>query len=327
MFEHPIDLSRLKVKGKFTDKYGDEHFMYQDLKSGIKPGWERIFTGTPAAELSDRQTEQIANNGRITASRMEPVFKMFLNGLRDIRILEIGCSNGGVTFALAEMGALEVTGTEFAGYKISSLDQKEIRADQLIHVNEGLKLNRERVAKKFRNVSQVIFKDDDICNTGLEKNHFDLICSWDVLEHLHDPLKAFQNMGMILNEGGIAVHEYNPFFALNGGHSACTIDFPWGHVILDKGDFQNFFRLNYPGQAETAMSFFLNGINRMTIHDLKEMSSKAGLEIVSLIAFPKERDLRMVNKDIYLQAKRNYPDLTLNDLITSRIIVIQRKKG
>jgi SAM-dependent methyltransferase len=328
VFEQPIDLKQFKIKGSFVDCHGIEHKLYENLRSKIKPGWERIFQADiKVYDKSSRNIEQIAQNGRIAIGRMEPILNLYSRGIKNSTILEIGCSAGGNSYALAEKQALEVIGTEFSGYKISSLEEKEIKQDDLKEVNKSLNEIRQLVGSKFSLTEKLSFVDDDICNSKLQPGSFDIICSWDVLEHLHDPLKAFKNIRKLLKEGGVAIHEYNPFFSLVGGHSACTIDFPWGHIILNEQDFKRYNEQFYPENLNTAMSFYLNGINRMTIKDLSDLSAEAGLEILSLLVFPKEQDLRMMNKEIMKMIKTNYPNVSLNDLISPRIIVIHRKIG
>ena len=65
----------------------------------------------------------------------------------------------------------------------------------------------------------------------------------------------------------------------------------------------------------------------MTIKNLIDYSNEAGLEILSIVTFPKEQYLRMMTNDILKLAKKNYPTCELNDLISNRIIVIHRKKN
>ncbi len=326
VFEQPIDLKTFDIKGKFIDNKKNEHLLYEGLRTKIKPGWERIFRqNTTLFDKSPQKITNIAVNGTIAVDRIEPVINIFTKGIKESNILEIGCSAGGSSFAFAQKKAKEVVATEFSGYKIKSVNNKSVETEDLNEVNENLKELRSLVKAKFNDASRVKFIDDDICNTNLKPETFDLICSWDVLEHLHDPLSALKNMRKLLKNNGIAIHEYNPFFSLTGGHSACTIDFPWGHVILDNNDFARFNTEIQPEKADIAMSFYNNGINRMTIHDLKSYSNTAGFEILSLIEYPKEQHLRMMNKSILEMAKANYPTVTLNDLITTKIIVVLKK--
>ena len=40
----------------------------------------------------------------------------------------------------------------------------------------------------------VSFVEDGICNSKIKSNSKDLIISWDTLEHLNNPQKAFEEM-------------------------------------------------------------------------------------------------------------------------------------
>ena len=326
VFEQPIDLGKLVVKGVFTDSKGVDHELYEGLRTKLKPGWEQIFKQEGKRfDKSAQRIDEIVQNEKISVERMEAIINLYSSGIKDSKVLEIGCHAGGASYSFAEKGADEVIGTEFSGYKVESVNNDKYENNELIKVNEELNDLRGLVKEKFKNTSNVSFLDDDICNSKIEQNSFDLICSWDVLEHLHDPLKALQNISSLLNDTGIAVHEYNPFHSLIGGHSACTIDFPWGHVILNDNDFLSFNEKHQPEKLNTAMSFYNNGLNRMTIKDLKDYCAEANLEILSLIKYPKEQDLRMLDKKTLKRAVENYPSLEMNDLITYRVIVVLRK--
>ncbi|MCF8370798.1 MAG: class I SAM-dependent methyltransferase [Bacteroidales bacterium] len=327
MFEQPIDLSQFPVKGVFTDEKGNEHKLYNGLRSKFKPGWQNIFsTDGKTLDTSPGKIEQIARDGRIATERILPIINIYKPDISQCSILEVGCHAGGSTFSFAEQGAKEVVGTEFSGYKLKAKDDRELETKELEEVNQNLKDLRDLVGKCFKNSSKVSFADDDICNSTLPKESFDVVCSWDVLEHLHDPLAALKSINALLKPGGISVHDYNPFFSIIGGHSACTIDFPWGHVLLNHNDFKRFNEEIQPQWASHAMAFYLNGINRMTQSDMVKYSEESGLELLSMITYPKEQYLRMVDKRILDMVQTNYPNVTLNDLISQRIIVIHRKK-
>src|SRR4029079_8298513 len=71
----------------------------------------------------------------------------------------------------------------------------------------------------------VAFIEDDITASALPSATFDAIVSFEVLEHLRDPEAAFTTMHRLLKPGGVAYHDYNPFFPLIGCHSLYTVDF------------------------------------------------------------------------------------------------------
>lgn len=146
-----------------------------------------------------------------------------------------------------------------------------------------------------------------------------------MLEHLNDPLKAFSNITKLLKPGGISIHQYNPFFCLNGGHSLCTLDFLFGHARLSEKDFIKYIKTIRPNEEERAISFFKNGVNRMTLNDLESNLKETGMKIIEIIPFVKEQHLRMASNDILAQSKKNYQTLKLLDLATPSVLVISSK--
>ena len=224
------------------------------------------------------------------------------------------------------MGAKEVYATDFNGYKAKSADTNNNSEKNLNEIDSELNISRNKFGKLFKNRNAVKFFNDDICNSKLPESYFDLILSFDVLEHISNPEQAFANISKILKDDGIAVHEYNSFFSLNGGHSPCTLDFPWGHTRLSEKDFLRYVKEIRPDEENLDMSFYKNGLNRMTIDKLIKISKENNLEILSLIQFTKEQHVGLLNNEIFVQAKNIYPDITVADLVTPRIIVVHKKR-
>lgn len=325
VFEQPLDIPKLPVKGVFVDSRGNEHKLHEGLRSKIKPGWQKYFAENKTG-ITQEQIDRYVENGRISVERIAPVISLYNDGgIKDKKILEIGCHSGAAAYAFLERGAGSVTGSEFSGYKVQATKGGGADRSDLKTVEDKMIDLRKAVEQKYNSSLNVNFVDDDICSTTLDSDTYDLICSWDVLEHLHDPVGAFKSIRSLLKDDGISVHDYNPFFSLVGGHSACTLDFPWGHVTLPNNDFIRFNQEHQPEKSEKSISFYQKGINRMSMKGLKSACKDAGMEILSLIPFPKEQNLRMLNSKILELAISNYPDVTVNDLISSRIIVVMKK--
>jgi len=327
LFEQPVDLSSYPVFREFTDSDQRTYKLYSGLRSKIKPGWENVLKTYRSQLPADQNViRQKVSNGRIMLEKFEPVIDTFSSGISGSRILEIGCHDGAFSYALAEKGAKEVTGSEYSGYKIDAVDSTGITTDKSDHINNELAELRDKVSVYFDETSNVNFIDDNICESGLDPDSYDIVCSIDVFEHLTEPEKALSNIARVLKKGGVSIHEYNPFMSLNGGHSLCTLDFLWGHVCLNEDDFVRYIKEIRPDEYEPAVSFYKNGLNRMTIEDMKRYCAQSGLEILEMIKFTKEQHLRMLKKETLNICKRNYPDLTAEDLVTPRIIVIFLKK-
>lgn len=73
----------------------------------------------------------------------------------------------------------------------------------------------------------VAYVEDNVTASNLDPGSFDLILSFEVLEHLQRPLDAFRAMARLLRPGGLVYHDCNPFVSANGRSSAPTAGTPW----------------------------------------------------------------------------------------------------
>lgn len=325
VFESPFDFDKFEKNGQFQDLEGNTFMLYKGLRTKIRPGWERMFMPKPA-KIPPLNLNKMKTAGEVSIDKVKPILETLGKRLEESRVLDIGCHSGAASFAFAEAGAKEVVGSEFSGYKVESLKMgAEADKNLLNEANDSLKKMRVELSSKFTKTDRVTFVDDDICNSTLAPNSFDIICSWEVLEHLHDPKKAFKTIHSLLKSGGVTVQLYNPFFCINGGHSLCTLDFLWGHTRLNDAGFVKYLDEIRPEEKEKALSFYRKGVNRMTLHQLRGHVADSGLEVISIIPFTKEQHIKMVNEDILNQSVKNYPDLTLLDLVAPAIIVVARK--
>lgn len=325
LFEAPFNLEKFDQFGQFKDSFDQEYELLKGLRTKLRPGWENMTKPKKNVAASGEQLSKYKENGIITTSKILPICRTFNKTVENSEILEIGCHSGAASYSLAQFGASKVVGTEFSGYKVESTDQQHITQDKLNGVNEELSMMRSKLKSMFNRSERVEFLDDDICKTTLKPESFDIICSWEVLEHLHDTEAAFRSMYQLLHNGGIIVHEYNPFFCLNGGHSLCTLDFLWGHVRLNEMDFLRYLDEIRPQEKERAASFYKKGLNRMTLHNLHDQLKVSGFKSISILPFVKEQHLRMITRETLEQSQRHYPHLTLQDLTAPRVFVIAKK--
>ena len=167
--------------------------------------------------------------------------------------------------------------------------------------------------------------EDDITATGLEPGTFDAIVSFEVLEHVQDPRAAFTAMARLLRPGGIVYHDYNPFFAANGGHSLCTLDFPWGHARLDAADFKRYVADLRPDEFDQALRFYSESLNRMTRAELRDSIADAGLDLLHVLPWSDRALVRHLTPDVVAEVSRVHPRATIEDLITTFVVVVARR--
>ena len=311
-----------KIIGSFLDSSNNNHSLYAGLRSKIKPGWQTMLKPENKNKIPP-QAELKTN--LVGAKRILKDFKRILSSfdvdLKEKNILEIGCHNGMKTYFLGLEDCELVTGSDVSFYYEGQTNNVDSYLNQLRQ--KTLNLFQEK--EKNVIIKKVKFLEDDITKTSIPTNTYDIIASWETLEHIIDIDAAFQNMHRILKPNGIIFHQYNPFFSLNGGHSLCTLDFLWGHCRLNGNDFHRYIHEFRENEYQLASSFYLNSLNRLTISDLEKASKKNGLEILALVPFVKKAHLSVYQNNFYQQIRQHYPAVKQIDLISPVVWVLQRK--
>jgi SAM-dependent methyltransferase len=311
-----------KITGSFLDSSNNNHNLYAGLRSKIKPGWQAMLI--PENKNKIPSHAELKTN-LVRTKRILKDFKHILSSfnvdLKEKDVLEIGCHNGMKTYCLGLEDCELVTGSDVSFYYEGQTNDVNSYLNQLRQKTIDLFQEKEKnVIKK-----KVKFLEDDISKTSISANTYDIIASWETLEHIIDIDAAFKNMHRILKPNGITFHQYNPFFSLNGGHSLCTLDFLWGHCRLNENDFLRYIHDFRANEYQLASSFYLNSLNRLTISDLEKASKKNGLEILTLVPFVKKAHLSVYQNIFYEQIRQHYPTVQQIDLISPVIWVIQRK--
>lgn len=311
--------------GTFVDRHGVAHSLDPALRDRLKPSWRTMCD--PVAVAAPPTDEILA--GRLAKARTsvaEAIALVRATAGAELggRVLEVGCYDGAAAFELASHGAAAVVGSDLARYYV--VQRPGTPTDAAVAEQEiALATLRER-ARLIAGVEagRVRFVEDDIVRSRLEPGSFDAIVSFEVLEHLADPPAAFAAMARLLRPGGIAYHDYNPFFAANGGHSLCTLDIPWGHARLDKADVDRYLGEIRPAEREQALRFFVESLNRMTRADLEAAVHGAGLELVAVVPWL-DRSRAAEAADALADVRRVYPGATLEDLLGTFVSVVARR--
>ena len=318
-----------RAMGRFEDSRGCSLPLIEGLRDRLKPEWRRMFqppseaSGAPdnaaAAARLDSRRERVA-----CADRILGVFGFTCRGKS---VVEVGASDGAAAYALAEAGAAEVIGTDIAAYYIHQTPGGVVSEGAVRRKNDELEARRGAYAATLdAEVSaRVSFVEDDVCTSDLPGASADAILSWEVLEHLTRPLEAFRRMFHVLKPGGVAFHEYNPFLALDGGHSLCVLDIPWGHARLSPEDFRRYIREFRPDEEQVALSFYENNLNRMTLSDLRGHIETAGFRPTAVIPLSVREHLDILTPEIARQCRAVYPTAAIADLISPAVTVVMQK--
>lgn len=116
-----------------------------------------------------------------------------------MRVLEIGCGEGGVLKAFTDRGCYGVG--------------VELDAPRIVHAEEYMA--GELAAGKVRFISKDIYQTDPATELG---GLFDIIVLKDVIEHIHDQPKLIGWMKGFLKPGGVIFFGFPPWQMPFGGH-------------------------------------------------------------------------------------------------------------
>jgi SAM-dependent methyltransferase len=311
---------------EFVDRHGARHALDRGLRDRLKPAWRTMLD--PALATRPPTDEALGNRTRNAAASVNEAERLIaavagapLAG----RVLEIGCYDGAVAFQLAGRAGVEMVASDMARYYVvqrpGQPTESEIEPQQV-----ALAALRERArAVAGAAAGSVKFIEDDITASSLPAASFDAIVSFEVLEHLGDPAAAFGAMRLLLKPGGVAFHDYNPFFSLIGGHSLCTLDFPWGHARLDRADFERYVRELRPSAADQTLRFLDESLNRMTLADLRAAVAGAGLELLAVVPWSDRSLVAQLTEETLDEVRRTYPTATAEDLLATFVAVLVRR--
>lgn len=320
--------ARLTPGPTFRDARGREHRLLHGLRDLLVPRWRGALVApappTPAQEQV--RLEGTLNHGRAVLAPALQVLRGHGFELAGKRVLDLGCGEGPVTCALAAGGAAEVVGTEYIEYQKSHAGDEPPDAS----IRRRFRAMAEAGAAFHGQpdlAARVRLEFDDIGASALEPGSFDLVVSWNVLEHLPDPEAAMAGIARLLAPGGLAFHEYNPFFCATGGHSLSTLDIPWGHVVLDAADLRAYLERFRPEEVEKGARFHGEHLNRMTLADLRAAGEAAGLVLGDLVPFLEDGDLAQVDAALLDAVHALYPGATVVDLAARRVWVVHRRPG
>jgi SAM-dependent methyltransferase len=313
-------------RGTFVDRHGVAHELDPALRDRLKPNWRAMCDPEQAAAPpSDETLRRRVRKAAKSVMELERILAATTGTTVTGRILEVGCYDGSAAFELSKRPGTSVVASDLARYYVIQ-GPGTTEADAVAAEEASLATLRERARQiAGRPEGSVTFVEDDINTSALDPGTFDLIVSFEVLEHVADPRGAFAAMARLLRPGGVAYHDYNPFFSQIGGHSLATLDFPWGHVRLDAEDVERYLREVRPAEAAQDLRFYRDSLNRMTQADLEDAIAAAGLELIATIPWHQRSLLADVTPQVLAEVRAVYPRAMLDDLLGTFVAVVVRK--
>ncbi len=308
---------------KFKLSNGYDLPIVPGFREQIKKGWRNAYKKFEYSPISKEKTHNLKHDINLAAH----ILSKHDISLKGKKIMDVGCYLGIQCFGAMELGASEAVGIDIPEYYVNqSTGNVNEKSASLV-----LRERRNFVRRHFPglNHSKITFEDVSVFEMDYDEE-FDIIFSWETFEHITNPKEAIKRIHKALKPGGISFHNYNPFFCISGGHSMCTLDYPFAHTFLSNDDFKQYISTITPDSPpekyeELSYEFFTKNLNRMTQNDLKNYLKEENFKILDFIALPDFNMLQYIDNNTLTLAKQLYPNLTLNDLLCSNVYFIIQK--
>ena len=213
-------IEKLEPFSVFADSKGNNFSLLKGYRDLIKPGWQNMFKIKLDLPKDKKSIIESALKKVCLIKKYLSIYNFYFD---DINVLEVGCWGGADAYALVTLGVGHIDAIDIPNYGVrQNVDMDKKNSLHLKKQSEFLQKFRNFIAESYLDMGysdiekKVMFFDKDIVNFD-EREIYDLIISWETLEHIINPEIALKNMFKALKPGGMCFHEYNPFFQLMGG--------------------------------------------------------------------------------------------------------------
>lgn len=171
---------------------------------------KRIKTFSPTAD-GGKSLETVENYRDWRDHELETQFLRYFDPevVRDKDVLDFGCGNGSLSFVMAGFGARSCIGIDLDREKVSFAKKKV--EDQPIRFE---------------------YATDDT-TIDLPSDSVDVICCFDVMEHIMKYEAIMREWLRVLRPGGRVLIVWQPWFHPYGHHMHGYIPIPWVHVMTN----------------------------------------------------------------------------------------------
>lgn len=170
------------------------------------------------------------------------------------RVLDFGCGTGAHAVGLGIAGAAQVVGLD--------INTEFLQAATALASRHGVE---ERVS--FR--TEIDGRD----------GAFDLVLSYNSMEHFKDPIEALKTMKNHLRpEGKLLVAFSPPWLSAYGAHMHFFTSVPWVHLLFPESVVMT-VRASYKNDGARRYEDVEGGLNRMTVSRFESLIEQAGLKV------------------------------------------------
>lgn len=203
---------------------------------------------------------------------------------------------------------------------------KIITSERKLKEAVGINITFEKdiISPKFQ------LKNENACSMSFPDNHFDIIASISVFEHIHDFELALKEMYRVLKPGGYVFAEFGPIWSSCWGHhlwlyhNGKVIDWnstpipPYAHLLLNSGELEEW--LNRKGYEKELIEKIVNYVfksneqNRLFFDDYVNIVNNSKFKINYLVGHPDvpfSNNYKTTESSIIFENLRNkFPDKT-----------------
>ncbi len=185
------------------------------------------------------------------------------------RVADIGCGDGIIDLGLAVKGKPAT----LSGFDLNPVDTDKLLAEAR---------QEARIKKLPESLDFVVSAPDRI---PAEDKSFDIVVTWSAFEHVADPESLLRDIKRVMTDDGVLFLQLWPFY--NSEHGTHLWQwFPDGYAQFTHSDEQIAAAIKAdastdPGWGEMMLGEF-RALNRITLDDLGEAISAAGLRAVRL---------------------------------------------
>jgi SAM-dependent methyltransferase len=246
--------------------------------------------------------------------------------LSQCRILELGCGDGTAAMVYKAMGVKKVVGTD-ADLEKAAPSLRRLLAIWPSDIPKNFQVNETEWGYSYS--AGLEFRTMPAEFLAFEDNVFDIVVSNQMLEHVQNPHRAMNESLRVTKPGGYVIVRYNPWFHLTGGHGACTTDIPWGHLLLDDDEMEEYYlKTEFPERAADARIRLTTYFNpkRLYLKDFEEiLHSLLPLHIVHYETSHQPFRSELITHDLLQMARGRYPEVTYRDMVTNQVLLIVQK--
>lgn len=143
---------------------------------------------------------------------------------------------------------------------------------QSLYDGEYYRLFKEKCERNsvYYSHRQLRFIEGDAMEILFRDNYFDLISSFNAMEHIPDPLQALEEMVRVTKVGGIIYLTFDPIWTADtGSHFIQRVAEPWEHLIQDQAGFIK--KMEQNGALEGETNDFKYGMNQLRLERHREI--------------------------------------------------------